>query len=1152
MGILMISLGLICLTTLEVLAQTVEVSGRVTDSNGEGIPGASVLIQGSSAGTVTDLDGNYRLNAPDEDAVLVFSFIGYERLEVPLNGRTNLSLALKEDIQALDEVVVVGFGEQRKRDLTGAIGQVDAKRINELPVAGFDQAIQGKVAGVRVQNSNAAPGGGFDIQVRGVGSITGNNFPLVVIDGMPLTEENYQEENNPFNLINPNDIASVEILKDASSSAIYGARAANGVILITTKRGKGKPTFNLNVSSGFVQDFGITEVADRAQWEQWWFDTKQYAAWKLSPGHYNPESNETWSWIEDITSPEGFPQHLARLQSINRQNDGLGDPLLNNGARGFNYWGYIDDPNDPFYSGANNIEVIDRWNAGTTPFHQPEYFNTDWTNILQREGNFPGRQQNYYLSASGGSENSSFLVSGSYFNETGVIQKTQFERFTANLNYDMEISEWLKVGTKMSPSLQDLDNIGGSRISNRWHQGALYAASMITPPFLAPYQDPLTGDYTSSNTGLNADYSRNSPFRSQYLGWGTTDFFNNPLNRLEEDDNRKTFSLLANFWAEAKLSKDLKLRTLIAGDYRVGTNITFTPSTAGSRFSGPGPINFENGVRGSHRKSESKKYYWQNTLTYTKTFAEKHNVNAIVGYTQEYTTSNFATLEKRNYTSDEIRLAAGGSVVNDPSDVTDGLNQDGFIGILGRVMYNYNNKYYLTLGVRRDGSSRFGSDNRWGNFPSVAVAYTVSEEGFMDNIPFIDNLKVRASYGQTGNSSIPRGRQQRIITFTSFLTGGGVQTGLRDQGLYDPTLGWEKTVEYNLGLDLAVFEGRLYFTGDVYQRTTTDMLLEVDVPAYTGFGSILRNFGEMENKGIELAVGGTPIYGPLKWSVDFNISQNRQKITKLFPGDENRGINGRRVAGLNPTRGFVGGPMSVFWGRIYDGVWRTWEEIENNPSNWNYRNNNRFDMAQRNSAPGEARLRDVNGDGLIDGNDRTVIGNPWPDFYWGFSNTLEFKGFDLYIQMDGSIGAEVYNWSVMEYYSQAHRGFNLPTFWLNDYWTPNNPDAEYPIVSGRNGNTRNNVDESSFVLEDGDYTAIRTVRLGYTFPRSIVDNLFLSGIRVYANVQNALYFTKYTGFNPEGSNQGNPGESDRATTYGVDGGNYPLSRTITFGVDLRF
>ena len=1097
----------------------ITVTGTVTDAEtGEALPGATALEQGTTNGTVTNGQGTYILEVAGSSSVIVFSFVGYESVSIPVGNQTTIDMALEKSTSKLDEVVVIGYGSTMRKNITGAVSSVKAESISNLPVAGFDEAIQGKMAGVRVINSNAAPGGGFDIQIRGVGTITSSGFPLIVVDGMPLPDEEYKAEQNPFNMINPNDIESLEVLKDASSAAIYGARASNGVILITTKKGtRGKANIDFSASYGFTQYINEPQMGNADQYMDW-RDAMSYHAYdKSDPGNYNPGVEASWNWDDDQTT-----------RNANLTDAGL---VNGNADRMWDFYGF-----DPTISPEKQAQFLSWMDRSAYLFDD----ETDWLNTVTRDSDYPGRKQSYSLSASGGTDRARYYISGSYYKDLGIIRETDYARYTANINVDFKVTDWATVGAKVMPSWQDLNNIGGSRVETRWYSDPLYQATLKIPPILPVYDED----------GMPAIYGRGSEWNQIYNNWGT-EFFGNPILTFEMTDNRKTFRNLSNFFVEFQILKSLKFRTSLLSDYESGSSLEWHPSTYGNRFQNPGPANFAaNNVWSGSNTSTRNKIYWENLLTFNHTFGENHNLNAILGYTLENTRFNSGYMRKAGYVSDEVPTANAGSVVVDqPSHAVTNANRNAFIGMFARAAYNYSSKYYLTAAVRRDGSSRFGSESLWGTFPSVSVAWRITGENFMESVGWLDDLKLRASYGITGNSGIPNYKQQRIISYDSYIINNASVTGFRDAALFDPALSWERSQEFNIGLDASFLtNGRIVFTTDVYQKTTTDMLLSVAMPDYSGYGSILQNFGEMRNTGIEAALNVVPFVGEFFWESSFNIAHNRNEILSLFDNPKVP-IGGQSVAGIGDvTRGYVGGPISVYWGTVYDGIYNDWDEVYNNPRSWNYSGNNLDNMRRVSNAPGEARYMDVNGDGKIDGNDATVIGNPWPDFFFGWSNTFRYKGFDLYLHLEGTSGVEVFNMVKYEWYRQAQRGFNMPEAYLEDFWTPDNTDAEYPIISART-NVNSGAIKGTQILEDGDYVALRSCRLGYTLPSRVSQKIHLRKIRIYANIYNALYFTKYEGFNPEGNNRGSD-SIEKSRNFGVDGGNYPLSRTVTFGIDI--
>ncbi|MEM8965350.1 MAG: TonB-dependent receptor [Bacteroidota bacterium] len=1102
----------------------ITVTGQVSSlTDDETLPGVNVVEKGTTNGTITDVDGNYSIEVAGPEAIIVFSSVGFISEEVVVGNQTVVDMVLFPDIKSLEEIVVIGYGEVERRDLTGSVGSLDAQEINELPVAGFDEAMQGKLAGVQVKNSNAAPGGGFDIFVRGVGSLNSGSFPLVVIDGMPIQNETFQEDNNPFNLLNPNDIASIEVLKDASAAAIYGSRAANGVILVTTKRGKqGKSVINFNASYGVSEIINQPEFGSRDQWAQFYRDSRLNSYTRFDPGAYNPVLEETWDVNDDLPTRNG-----------NLSGENTGGRIFRNIQGGLAFLAY-DDTN---ISGItqSDIDFVAGIANGTDPIFNN---NEDWISRVQRDRSFPGRQANYNLSASGGSENIKYLLSGSYFDQEGIVRNTGFERFTLNINLDFDVNDNIRLGTKIAPTYQVLNNLNGQNVTQgRWFVSPLWQTSLLMPPILNAYDAD----------GNIIHYGADSDFRINQYEYGIT-FFGNPLYWFEETDERETFRSLANVWGEVSFLKDFTFRSAIQTDFSASRRNQFRPSTWGFRFGAPGPQNFANGtVNGTSTRDQGTKWYWENLLTYKKTVADNHNITATAGYTAEKTVFSDIRIRKEGFLSDDVELISAANIVEDQlNDATESALETTFVGMFGRVIYDWNNRYYLTASFRRDGSSRFGSETLWGNFPSVAVAWRLSDEPFMSNFGFLDNLKFRGSYGVTGNSAIPNFRQQRIIGLNNYIINNASALTFEDAELFDPRLGWERTEEFNAGVDIGFFNGRLNATVDVYQRITTDMLLNVQLPDYTGYSSILQNFGEMENRGVEVTINATPVTGPVLWNTSVNVSHNRNFATRLFD-NENEFIQGFNASGFSLTRTYVDGPVSVFWGGIFDGAFNDWDEVYNEPSVFNYFGGSTFNMRNRNTHPGDLKTLDVDGDGVLTNNDRTVIGNPWPDFNWGFTNTLRWKNIDLFVQIDGIVGAEVYNVVRFENYRQGQRGFNMPAEYLNDYWAPDNPDARFPIL--RTNRQVNSGWDNSLLVEDGDYTALRTLRLGYTLPEAWTDRNFIDKMRLYVNVQNALYFTEYSGYNPEGNNRGDEA-SGRARNFGVDGGNYPLSRVITFGVDL--
>ncbi len=1108
------------------------ISGKVTDENNEGLPGVNIVVKNTTLGTVTDVDGNYQLSVPDEATTLVFSSVGYLAREVAIDNQTVINIEMTPDVQSLEEVVVIGYGTQKKRDLTGAISSVSSKEIEEISVTGFDQAIEGKLSGVRVVNANPSPGAGLEILIRGPNSIQSSTFPLIVVDGMPLPDD-FNYGNNPFNAINPNDIASIEVLKDASAAAIYGTRAANGVVLVTTKRGgQGKARINFSARYGLQQVARNVELADRDQFLDYYWAGRNHGFWKLDTAHFDPDYEgglfaleKNWQW--DIGNSE---ERLAERMDIITANPGVfGSVGSQNPDRAFWFGGfnrnYLDDPN----TGAEwqrNLDIMQ--SLLTNPNAWP---NTRWTDVIQNDGRFPGRFEDYSLSSSGGNERMAYYVSGSYTRNQGTIRNTQHERLTAILNLDFNITDRLDFGFKLQPSLQDLDRIDGSRAVSTWFDAPLYANVFGLPPIY-----PATDEDGIVHLGRGSEINN--------IDFGL-DRMDNPLWTFLMTDNTRTFRNLGSLFGEYEILKGLTLRSEISTDFTNTVRDQFRPIAMGSRNSPPGTRGESWGAN-----STSSSFYWYlaNTLNYKRVFG-KHEISLLAGYTAEERTVRSSRIRKVNFPTDEIITTNQTGEIKDPvDDVRNNLDGYTLIGTLGRLIYNFDSKYYLTGTVRRDGSSRFGQNNRWGTFPSVSAAWRVSGENFMQNIRFISDLKLRAGYGTSGNSGIGNYNAIRLHEVAPYILDNTLAIGYLDRQLPDRGLGWEESREFNLGVDVSLLENRLDATVEVYDKRTESMLFPRSLPDYSGFGSFLTNMGKMQSRGWEVSVLSRNLVGAFNWTSDFNISAYNTRILALGP--DGLPVDGQQNAGrISMVRNFIGHPYGTFFGSVYLGTFSSFEEVFTDPSRPldNDLNTDPARLRDKASFPGDQKVADVNGDGIIDGNDETIIGSPEPDFFWGLGNTFQYKDFDLRVQLSGVVGAQVLNAVMSDQASRMLDGRQNVREDMLDYWSPTNTDGYWVTPARRQGG---GFDKStSYLVEKGDFIKINTINLGYNFPAAALRRLKINTARVYINVQNAFIFSRYSGANPEASQRGDD-ESGRARTFGVDGGGYPPMRVFAFGVNL--
>ncbi len=1012
-------------TTGQLLAQTpVIISGRVTDETGQALPGETVLLKNTSNGTTTNAEGTYRLTVPTTNATLVVSYVGYLSQEIAVAGRSTIDAQLAPGDKTLNEVAVVGYGTQQKKDLTGAIATVGSRDIQKVPVSGFDQALKGQVAGLQITNTSGAPGGNTSILVRGISSITGGNDPLFVIDGFPV---NNAGVGNPLNSINPADIESIDVLKDASATAIYGSRGSNGVIIVTTKKGKsGKARIELNAYTGFQQ------VAKKIEL----MNAQEYAAWVIEARNA--------SYLDNVP-----------------------------GA----------NVNDPNSKRAISYQI-------PVSFQDPSKLTTtDWQDAIFRTAPITS----YQLSASGGTDNFRYALSGGYFNQQGIIINSDLKRYTFRANLDGKLSDKLSVGVTLAPSYTKQNDVNAEG-----HYGALgiLSAAQSMPPYIPVYNPD--GTYTSY---VNATEGQPS--------------IANPVQIANEYKIQPSlFRFLGNAYADYSFTKDLRLRVTL------GTDLNFSKR----RIWQPNTINPSTPSTATAYNAEDNSWLNENTLNYKKQVGN-HALDAVVGFTAQRSYSNSITATANNFPDNLVPNINGGTVTSGGENI----QVYTLLSYLARVNYGYRDKYLVTVTLRRDGSSRFGADNRWGTFPSASVGWRVSEEPFMKNQKLVSDFKVRASYGLTGNNAIGNYRAIGQLSSVRYIVGDALTSGLGRSSFTNSDLGWESTRQLDIGVDFAVLNSRVSVTADYYRKVNTDMLFTIQTPAVTGLTTAVVNLGKVENKGIELSLNSRNLVGALKWSTNFNITFNRNKVLEMSSDAERifSASGGRPAYAVTQ----VGYPIGSFYGRRFLGIFRTEQEAKE------YK-------AQPNAHAGDVKWKDIDGNGIINDNDKEVIGSPFPKYYFGFNNSFTYKNFSLDIMTSGNVGQQVYNNSF--YLNNSGVQNNAQYIYDNRWISPDQPGNGLfgrAIRGGKNDNTQ----FSSVYLFDASFWRIRNVTLAYSLPNALVNRLGIGSARVYATATNLYTITSYLGYDPETNISG-----DNLTSFGLDFGAYPQSRTITFGVNLSF
>jgi TonB-linked SusC/RagA family outer membrane protein len=1056
------------------LAVRQTVSGRVADAQtGNPVPGASVFVPETTTGTATNVDGEYSLEVPDEADSLRYSAIGYLDRTVAINGRTTIDVQLKRDVQALEEIVVVGYGTQRQAEITGSVSSIESADISDLSVSSFQDAIQGKLAGIEISQPSGAPGAAPRVRVRGTSSITAGNGPLYVIDGLPLSggtalqggiirrdSDQQPPAQNPLSAIAPNDIESIEVLKDASASAIYGSRGANGVVLISTKSGSQESDVRVNYSASL----GMQEVIN---------EPDMMNADELVQLTIESRNN---AYEEEVGSPPPNP----------RTNEGRPEPGSFGGLA-------------PFIRIPERYVQYDQGNIST---------NTDWLDLTLGDAAGTWRSN---LSVSGGGDDISYYLSGSVQQQDGIVGGSAFNRYSFHTSVEANPLERVRVGTDVNLSLSQQDRAPANGPYFARPPGIVYSA-MVHSPLVEPF-----------NEDGEPNQREGDPVSQSFLTGGTTSA-SNPLaiqQAVDEDlDHHRTFGTA---FAEVDVLENITLKTLFGADLSDYTRNFFRDRSLLYRTNTtPEPYG---------QSSSARSFNWlsENTIQYKNTFSEVHSFDVLAGFTAQEERQDFSQTFAQNFPINSVPTLSGGQVTDGTSESTEWSLLSG----LGRVNYDYNSKYLVTAAIRADKSSRFGPGNRTGIFPSASVGWRVSEERFMDAVPEVSSLKLRLSYGQTGNFQIPNYGAFGNLRFESYVDAGqNVITGVEPQDLGDPTLTWETTEEVNVGLNIGLFDERVSLVADAYQSTTSDLLLNVSVPSASGYETVLTNIGEVENTGLELFLETQNLTGEFSWSSSINFSTNRNEVTALGPGDAP--IRSAGVAGIRHITQ-VGEPIGSYYGYKIEGVYQSEEEIQNAPVD-----------RVGDPSPGDLRFKDVNGDGEITPDDKTVTGSYQPDFTYGITNTFRYQGFDLRIFLQGVEGRDILNLT-NRHMGNGEFNFNQYSVFLNRWQSAGDPgNGEIPRPDRLTGLHGNNNRISEFQVQDGSYLNVREVTLGYTFQGGTFDNLVRQA-RVYASAQNLNMFTDYRGFNPMASIP-----TKNQLTIGQDYGAYPLQRTWTVGLDIAF
>jgi TonB-linked SusC/RagA family outer membrane protein len=1055
---LLLALVLTVFSISNSFAQNKQITGKVTaNEDGSNLPGVSIQVKGTTIGTVSAVNGTYSISAPS-NATLVFSFIGYATQEIAIGSRSVINLKLVLDAKTLQQVnvVSVGYGTTQRKDLTGAVSSIGAKPIADVPVTTTDQALQGRAAGVQVTNNDGAPGSGVQVQIRGLGTF-GNTDPLYVVDGYPIS--------GGLNQINPNDIASIDILKDASATAIYGTRAANGVVIITTKRGR--------------KDGGV----------QIGFDA--YTSIQSRPRTYNVlDANQFITLTKERATADGITI-------------------------------------EPEWSNPASLRTID-W--------QKELYQT-------------GLRQSYNLSLRGGNEKVQTALSLNYFNQKGIVLFSGFKRYSASLNVDYQATKWLKASSNIKYTRNDSQVRFGSG-----GQDAGFGIGSLTKLVPTMTGNSIT-DQAKDENGNYGFYTKSN----QYLNGQ-----HNVLADVETQDQKNLANyLLTNESLEATILPGLRIKTNFGINSSDNSGYYFTPSN--NRMNGGTVLSFY-----SQSANNSFEYLWENTIAYSKTFG-LHNIDFVGGISKQDNTYRYISGQGNGQVSDVLRNL---NSVNNITNITGSESSYALASQFARLNYKFGDKYLVTGTVRRDGSSRFGANNRFGIFPSGSVAWRVKNESFLKNVDAVSDLKLRASYGEVGNQS-----SIGLFQYLSLYGTGGSATSTNNYGyplnkVYqeglvlttppNPDLKWETSKQTDFGLDASFLGGNLTLTADYYIKESKDFLLNIPVPAQTGFTSLTKNAGSIRNSGLEIGLEYRESKADFKYGIGLNFTTVKNRILSLATGQDaiyNLTTLGFPNTGANSwviyTQSKVGGSIGSFYGYKTDGIFQTQAEVNAANAAATAKNGGVSIPYQTTvTQPGDRRFADTNGDGKITSADKVELGSPLPKFYTGLNLDASYKQFDFNALLFASVGNKIFNYQerTLESFGATNGGIGIENVSENYYlnrWTPTNPSNRYArtVKDDPNGNTQ----PSDVYVENGSFLKLRSAQIGYTLPADLVKKLTVSRIRFYLSGQNLFTITKYSGLDPEIGQPSDPSTGTRnSTASGVDIGTYPSSRYYTLGLNVTF
>ena len=1017
----------------------ISVRGSIADNHGEALVGVSVVIKGTTTGTVTDRDGNFTLVVPSPNTVLQFSYIGYITQEVSVGNKREISVVLEEEVFGLDEIVAVGYGTMKKRDLTGSVSQVSGKELKNLPVRSVADALQGKTAGVMVTSTSGSPGSAPAVRIRGVGTVN-NNDPLYVVDGLPQSSIGW---------LNPNDIGSIEILKDASATAIYGSRAANGVILVTTARGE--------------------NTGDEVQSS---IDVDAYMGMQDPVEVYNMMN----------------ASEFIDYKNLAYTNAGL----------------------DPFYTSEEKQQILQFIKSNTG--------SEEGTNWWKEINNKHALVQNYNISLSGGMKDLSYRSSLSYMSQDGLINGSDYDRISWRTNFDHKVKEWLKLS----------GNIG---LIHETRGNVLEDSPGFNTAFIAFVSDPISPVYRTNLKDIPSflepalflnKIDQNNPY-----SWYSPILLTNKANPVAQtdiysDNKWKGITVKGGLSAEISLFKYLKLKTNFGIDLARGDSDGFTPEyyLDGDQYSNDAVV--------SKSETQSDYWVWENTLTFDRVFGD-HHLLAMVGTSAEKTKYEEVNASKEGLVSnDEDQRILNGATKN--AAASGYKSESSLASYFGRLFYSYLDKYMFTMNIRRDGSSNFGSGHKWGVFPSFSLGWVFVNEDFVKNsFSFLSNGKLRASWGEIGNQAIGGGAYQTTYSgnIGYYLFGSGYNAQLTGGKNYmgNSEVEWETTKQTDIGLDLSFLDGKLAVVTDWFRKKTDGMLLQVPLPSYLGFtNDPYVNAGNVKNTGWEFDASYRNSIKDFNYNIGFNLFTFKNKVVSLGGGEP---IYSGTWISYNTTKTEVGKSIGYFYGLKTDGIFQSQAEVDS--------------YFQEGAVPGDLKYVDVNGDEKIDANDRTEIGNPFPDFSYGLSLGGDYKGFDLQLLFQGTVGNDIMNIKKIDMNSGVG-WYNAPEDLMDKAWSSTNPGNSQFRISADNSN---NLQVSDWLVEDGSYLRLKNIQLGYSLPQRILKKATIQKFRLWVGAYNLFTITGYSGLDPEIG-------SSSPLSSGVDQGYYPQAVTYMFGINATF